>query len=222
MERLRLRRGSTGRGNSLLRNRQGPSILLELIGLVNLLTGVTRIRGRLRFWSGLGVLGVRSLSLGELVREVVNRLPIGVVPGLVGAGSRTDFRDWLLLDLGLDGRRARGACQSIEWGRKFEQSFASRRFRALLLPLWTSGLRSGFRDLLYGLVYLREVVLISLRPRMLLLRLGWEEGRGGGDRRRRGLRKRRGRVREVGDRSSAEVREVRNGLKTIGDGSQRG
>lgn len=91
----------------------------------------------------------------------------------------------------------------------------------MLLPLGAR-LRTGLRGLLGRLVDLREIILVYLRPWRLLLRLRWEEGRRGGNRRRRGLRKRRGRIREIGDRSRAEVREVRNGLETIGDGSQRG
>ena len=91
----------------------------------------------------------------------------------------------------------------------------------MLLPLGAR-LRTGLRGLLGRLVDLREIILVYLRPWRLLLRLRWEEGRRGGNRRRRGLRKRCGRIREIGDRSRAEVREVRNGLETIGDGSQRG
>jgi len=92
-------------------------------------------------------------------------------------------------------------------------------FYALLLSLGDSGMRSRFRDLFSGLVYLREIILVYLRPRRLLLRLRWNGRRGRNGRRRR-LRKRRGWFREVGNRSGAEVREVRNRLKTIGNGSQ--
>jgi len=94
-------------------------------------------------------------------------------------------------------------------------------FHALLLSLGDSGLRSRFRDLFSGLVYLREIILVYLRPRRLLLRVRRWNGRGRSrNGRRRGLRKRRGWFGEVGNRSSAEVREVRNRLKTIGNGSQ--
>jgi hypothetical protein len=213
LERLRLRWGRTRRGDSRFGNRQGPSVLLELIGMISLLTRVRRVRSSLWFWSGLGVLGERSLSSGELVHDILNGL-LGVVPGLVGSGSRRDIRDWLFLDLGLSGRRARGTSQNIEWGREFEQRFASRRFHVLLLPLGASRLRNRFRGLLGGLVHLREIVLIHLRPRGLLLRLRRDERRRGRNRGRCGLRKRRGRVREVGGGSSAEVKKVRNGLET--------
>jgi hypothetical protein len=66
------------------------------------------------------------------------------------------------------------------------------------------------------------VVLICFRSRRLFLRLGRLPWRRNGNRCRRlgGLRKRRRWFREVGNGSSAEVREVRNGLETIGDGSQ--
>jgi hypothetical protein len=195
---------------------------LELIGLISLLTRVTRVN-RLWFWSGLGVLRERSLASGKLVHNVLNGPLLGIVPGLIRSRRRTDLRDWLFLDLGLSGRRARGASQDIEWGREFEQRFASRRFPTLLLSLGTSRLRSRFEDLLDGLVYLRGIILIYLGPRRLLLRLRrWDERRRGGNRHRRGLRKRRGRVGEVGDRTSAEVKEVRNRFETIGDGSQGG
>ena len=93
-------------------------------------------------------------------------------------------------------------------------------FYALLLSLGDSRLRSRFRGLLSGLVYLREIILVYLRPRRLLLRLRWDGRRRGRNGRRRGLRERRGWLREVGYRSGAEVREVRNRLETIGNGSQ--
>jgi len=132
LEWLRLRWGRTGRGDSLFRNRQGPSILLELVGLIGLLTGVSRVRSSLWFWSGLGVLGERGLTSGELVHHVLNGLPLGIVPGLIRTRSRTDLRDWLFLDLGLRRRGTGITSQGIEWGREFEQRFSSRRFRALL------------------------------------------------------------------------------------------
>lgn len=197
--------------------------MLKLIGLISLLARVVRVRSRLWLRSGLGVLGKRSLASGELVHDVLNGFPLGIVPGLVRSGRGTDLRNWLFLDLGrLTRRRARGTGQSIEWGRKLEQRFASWGFRALLLPLGANRLGSRFWTLICGLISLRKVVLIYLRPRMVFLRLGRDEGGRCGNRCRCGLRKRRGRIRVVGDRGSAEVKEVRNGLETIGDGSQKG
>ena len=217
LEWLRLRRGSAGRGYSLLGDRQGPSILLELIGLINLLTRVCGVRSRRWFWNGLDVLGERSLPSSELVHNVLNGLLLGIVPSLVGAGRRTELRDRLLFYLRLSGRRTRGASQGVEWGREFEQAFAGRRFRALLLPLGTSRLRNRFGALIYGLVYRGEIIRIYLVPRRLLLRLRrWDERRRGGDGHGRGLRKCCGRFRQVGNRSGAEIREVRNGLETVG------
>ena len=214
---MRLRRGGTRGSDSLFGDRQWPSILLELIWLISLLAGESGVRSGLRFWSGLGVLRERSLSSGELVHDVLNRLPLGIAPDLVRSERWTDLRDWLFLDLGLIGRRTRGASQNVKWSRKLEQRFANRRFRALLLPLGAS--RLG--DLFGRLVYLREIILIYLRSRGLFLRWGRRDGRRRGrNSHRRGLRERRRWFREVGNRSGAEVRKVRNGLKTIGNGSQ--
>lgn len=136
-------------------NRQGPPILLELIGLIRLLTGVRGIRSRLWFWGGLlGVLGERGLSSGELVHYILDGLPLGIVPRLIRSRRRTYLWDWLFLDLRLSGGRAGGAREGIERGGEFEQPFTSRRFHALLLSLGTR-LRRRFGGLLCGLIYLR-------------------------------------------------------------------
>ena len=161
------------------------------------------------------------MSSGKLVHDILDGLLLGIVPRLVRSRRRTYLWDWLFLDLRLSGRRAGGAREGIERGGEFEQPLASRRFRTLLLPLGAR-LRRRLRSLLCGLVNLWEIILIHFMSRRLLLRLGWDERGRGGDRRRRGLGKRRGRVGEIWGRSSAEVKEVRNGLETIGDGSQRG
>lgn len=84
-------------------------------------------------------------------------------------------------------------------------------------------LGSRVKNLLDRLVDLREIILIDLRARGLLLFLRLrrrEERRRSRNRCRRWLRKGRWRLGKTGDRSSAEIREVRNRLETIGDGSQ--
>ena len=222
LERLRLRRGRTRRDDNLFGDRQWPPVLLELIKLISLLARVSGVRSSLWFWSSLGVLGERGLPSGELFDNILDRFSPGIIPGLIGSGRWADFRNWLFLDLGLSGRSTRGTSQGIERSRELEQRFASGGFRALLLPLGASRLRRRFRNLLGRLIYLREIILVYLRSLRLLLRLRrWDERRRSGNGRRRRL-KRCGRFREVGNRGSAEVREVRNGLKTIGDGSQNG
>ena len=220
LEGLRFRWGGTRGGDCLFRDRQWPSILLELIGLISLLPRVGGVRSDLWFWNGLGVLGERRLSSGELIHHVLNRLPLGIVPGLVGSERWTDIRDRLFLDLGLSGRSAGGASKGVEWSRELEQCFAGGGFNALLLSLGDSRLKSRFGNLFDRLVYLREIILIYLRSRRLLLRLRWDGRRRGRNGRRRWLRKRRRWFREVWNGGSAEVREVRNRLETIGDGSQ--
>lgn len=183
------------------------------------------IRSNLRCWSGLRVLG-KELTSGELVHDVLNGTPPGIMPGLVRSGSRTDLGHWFFFYLLLNRRGTGGAGKGIEWGGEFEQWFTRRRFRALWLP-WgaTELLGCRFWNLLDGLVDLREIILVHLRSwRMLLFsRLrGWVKGRRDGNGGLRRLRKCRGRLGKVGDRSSAEVREVRNGLETTEDGSQIG
>jgi len=120
LERLRLRRGGTGGGDCLFGDRQWPSILLELIGLISLLPRVSGIGSDVWFRSGLSVLGERSLSSSELVHHVLDRLPLGIVPGLIRSERWTNIRNRLFLDLGLGRRRAGGASQGVEWTRELE------------------------------------------------------------------------------------------------------
>jgi hypothetical protein len=174
---------------------------------------MNRIRSGMGFRSDLYVLRER-LSSGELIHDVFNGL-LGIVPGLVRPGSRTDLRHRFFLDMWLNRRGTGGARKGIEWGRKFEQRFTSRRFCALRLSQGTTRLLgSMFRNLLDGLIGLREIILTHIRPQRLLLflRLRGNKWRRCGN--KRGLRKCRRWFRKVGDRSSAEVREVRNGLET--------
>lgn len=90
------------------------------------------------------------------------------------------------------------------------------------LPLGATGLLgSRFRNLLDRPIDLRGIILVNLGSRRLML-LRLDERRRGRNWSWRRLGKRRGRLREIGNRSSAEVREVRNGLETIRDGSQIG
>jgi hypothetical protein len=102
----------------------------------------------------------------------------------------------------------------------------NRGFRAIWLPLGAAGLmRSRVRNLLDGLVDLRKIILIHLRSLRLLafLRLRRRiEWRRGGNRHRCLLSERCGGLGKIGNRSGAEVRKVRNGLKTIENGSQIG
>ena len=99
LECLRLRWRSARGCDRLFGDWQGASILLELIGLVSLLTGVTGVRNRLGFWGSLVVLREKSLSAGELVHDVFNGFPLGIVPGLVGPGGRADLWDRFFLYL---------------------------------------------------------------------------------------------------------------------------
>lgn len=119
LERLRLRRGGAGGGNCF-RDRQRPSILLELIGLISLLSRVSGVGRDVWFRSGLSVLGERSLSSGELIHHVLDRLSLGIVPGLLRSECWANIRDGLFLDLGLGGRRTGGASQGVKWSRELE------------------------------------------------------------------------------------------------------
>jgi hypothetical protein len=63
--------GRNGGGDCLFRDRQWPSVLLELIGLISLLPRVSGVRRDLWFWSSLGILRER-LSSSELIHHVLN------------------------------------------------------------------------------------------------------------------------------------------------------
>ena len=61
-----------------------------------------------------------TLPSGELFHHVLNGLSLGIVPGLVGSKRWADLQNWLFLDLGLSGRRTRGASEDVEWSGKLE------------------------------------------------------------------------------------------------------
>ena len=66
-----------------------------------------------------------------------------------------------------------------------------------------------FRGPFDGLVCLREIILVHLRLRRLLLRVRrWDGGRRGRDGRRRRLRKRRRWFREVGNRNGGKIEQI--------------